>query len=249
MIRAVIGTALWIGVVDALAGLAVLAFLYTPESNVLMLGASALLLVVVAMLLMLSSTSAAHGLVHRQAPWRSVPAAMRLLPLVLVGLLVAGAICGSAGGFESWWLARAGEVDAAAIAAGDVTNTRPLHTAVRWLVMLVQWVLVPAWLATCLAWVSAYDRRDVLSLKWLGAGLHWRVLLVTALGVGLLVWLPWRYVYWRPRALPASSLEVVFGALKIGLIYLMSQIAWALTLCTAASRVVSPPTSVPPPDA
>jgi hypothetical protein len=240
MIAVVIRTALWIGLVDALAGLVVLAFLYTPESNVLMLGASALLVVVVALLLLLSSASAAHGLVHRQAPWRSVPAALRLLPLVLLGLLVVGAICGGAGWFESWWLARAGEVDAAAIAAGDVTNTRPLHEAVRWLVMLVQWVLVPAWLATCLAWASAYDRRDVVSLKWLGAGLHWRVLLITALAVVLLVWLPWRYVYWRPRTLPASSLELTFAALKIGLIYLLSQIAWALTLSTAATRV-SPP--------
>lgn len=237
MIGLVIRTALWIGIVDALAGAALLAFLYTPESNVSMLGTSALLVLIAGVLLLLSSTSAAHGLVHRQAPWRSLGAAVRLLPVVLLGLLVVGAICGGAGWFDAWWTSRAGEVDAAAITAGDVTNTRPLHTAVRWMVMLVQWVFVPAWLATCLAWAAGYERRDVMSLKWLGAGLHWRVLVVTALVVVLLVWLPWRYVYWRPRALPASSIEVAFAALKIGGIYLLSQVAWALTLWTAASRV------------
>lgn len=240
MIGPVVRTALWIGVVDAVAGLALLAFLYTPESNVLMLGVSGVLVALAAALLLLSSTSASHALVHGQAPWRSVGAAARLLPLALVGVLVVGLLCGAAGWFESWWVARAGEVDAAAIAAGDVTDTRWLHAAVRWIVAGVQWVIVPAWLATCLAWASGYERRDVLGLKWLAAGLHWRLLLVTGLGVALLVWMPWRYVYWRPRGLPASSAELVFAAMKIGAIYLLSQLAWALTLWTAATRVAAP---------
>lgn len=238
MIPTLLRTALWIGTIDAIAGLAVLAFLYTPESNALMLGLSGLLVLFAALLLLLSSTSAAHALVHRQVPWRSVAPALKALPLVVAGLLVVGLLCGAAGAFEGWWAARAGEVDAAAIVAGDVTETRPLHTAVRWAVMGVQWVLVPAWLATCLAWVAAYERRDVLGLKWLAAGLHWRLLLVTSGAVVLLVWLPWQLVYWRPRRLPASALEIVFTAVKIGAIYALSQVAWALALWTAASRVV-----------
>ena len=85
MIAAVIRTALWMGVVDALAGAALLGFLYTPEANVLMLGVSTLLVVVAGVLLLLSSTSASHGLVHGVAPWSSVGAAARHLPLVLRG--------------------------------------------------------------------------------------------------------------------------------------------------------------------
>lgn len=237
MIAIVLRTALWIGAVDAVAGGLVLSFLYTPESNALMLAMSALLVITAAALLMLSSTSAAHALVHAQPPWRSVVPALRSLPLVLCGLIVVGALCGGAGWFESWWVSRAGQVDAAAIAAGDITNTRPLHTAVRWAVVVVQWVFVPAWLATCLTWIAAYDRRDVLSLKWLGAGLHWPVLLVTLAAVVIAVWLPWRVVYWRPRGLPASTVEVVFTAVKVGVVYLLSQLAWALVLQTAATRV------------
>ena len=162
------------------------------------------------------------------------------LPLVLVVIGVVGLVCGAAGWFESWWMARAGQVDAAAIVAGNVTNTRPLHTAVHWLVVIVQWIVVPSWLATALAWIAAYERRDVLGLKWLAGGLHWRILLVTAAAVAVLVWLPWRFVYWRPRALPASSVEMVFIVAKLAVIYLLSQIAWAIVLATAARRVAAP---------
>ena len=250
MIAAILRTAIWIGVIDALAGLAILGFLYTPESNVLMLGVSALSVVLTALLLLLSSSSGAYSLVHRVAPWRAIGPAMRRLPPVIVGIVVIGLVCGAAGWAESWWTARAGQVDAAAIVAGDVTNTRPIHRAVHWAVAFVQWVVVPAWLATCLAWAAAYERRDVLSLKWLTAALHWRVLLVTAAGVALLVWLPWRYIYWRPRGLSASTVELVFLGVKLLVIYLLTQIAWAITLQMAAIRVTpSVPVATPPPAA
>lgn len=240
MIAVVLRTALWIGVVDALAGAAVFAFLYTPESNVLMLGVSALLVVLAVVLLLLSSASAADGLVHRRAPWTRLRAAVGHLPLILVVLVVLGTLCGGAGWFESWWMSRAGEFDAAAIAAGDVTKTGWVHSAVHWIVEFVQWVLVPAWFATALAWIAGYERRDLFTLKWLTAGLHWRLLLVTLLGVGLLVWLPWRYIYWRPRGLSASSAEVAFTGIKLVAIYLLSQVSWALSLWTAASQVPTP---------
>ncbi len=246
MIAAVLRTALWIGLVDALAGAAVLGFLYVPESNVLMLALSAVLVLVAAALLVVSSTSAAVGLVHQRAPWRCIGQAIRRLPLALVGIAVVGLLCAGAGGFESWWASRAGEIDAAAIAAGDVTQTRWLHTAVRWAVIVVQWILAPAWLAASLAWAAGYERRDVLSLKWLAAGLHWRLLLVTALGIVGLVWLPWGYVYWQPRGLPASSLELLFAGAKLAAIYGLSQVAWSLALWTAARRVPAP---LQPPDA
>ncbi len=240
MIAPVLRTALWIGIVDALAGAALLGFLYTPESNVLMLAVSVLLVVLAAALLLMSSTSAAHGLVHRQPPWASVGAAARHLPLVVVVLVVIGVICGGAGLFESWWMARGGEFDAAAIVAGDITRTGWVHSAVHWIVVLIQWVLVPAWFATALAWIAGYERRDVLTMKWLTAGLDWRLLGVTLLGVGFLVWLPWHYVYWRPRALPASAVEVAFTGAKLAATYMLSQVAWALSLWTAA-RMVPPP--------
>lgn len=240
MIVSVLRTALWIGAVDALAGAALVGLLYTPESNLLMLSASALLVLLAGLLLLLSSASAAHGLVRGQAPWSSVATAARHLPLIVLVVTVLGLVCGAAGWFEAWWASRAGEIDAAAIAAGDITDTAWMHSAVHWSVVLVQWVLVPAWLATALAWIAGYERRDVVTLKWLTAGLHWRVLAVTSVAVALLVWLPWQYVYWRPRELPTSAIEVGFTGAKLLSIYLLSQVAWAATLWTAARQVTAP---------
>ena len=237
MIATVLRATLWLSVVDALAGAALVGFLYTPEANVLSLGVSTLLIVVAGVLLLLSSAAAAHGLVHGITPWSSVSAAARHLPLMLVVLVVLGVLCGGAGWFESWVVSHAGEVDAAAMVAGDVTRTGWAHSGVHWIVVLVQWILVPAWFATALAWIAARDNRDVLTLKWLPAGLHWQVLVVTLVVVALFVWVPWRYVYWRPRFLPASSVEVVFAGAKLLLLYLLAQVAWALALWTAARRV------------
>ena len=237
MIRAVMTTALWMGALDAVACTAILGFLYTPESNVLMLVISAVLIVGGLLLLALSSASGAHGLVHGCPPWRSLGPAARRLPLLLSCALVIGVVCGVTGWFGAWWVARSGEVDAAAIVAGNVTRTQWLHATVRWAVALVQWVIVPAWLAASLVWVAGDDARGVLRFKWLKAGLHWRLLLATAATIAALVWLPWRYVYWRPGALPASSVELAFTIVKLTCIYLLVQVAWALILWTAARRI------------
>jgi len=241
MIRPVLTTMVWLAVIDALSLLAASAFLYTPESNPLMLLLSVVLVVAAAVVAMLSSSSAAWGLVHVRSPWHGLGPSLRMLPLVLAALVVVGLLCGGAGWFEHWWLRRAGEVDAALIAAGDVTRTGWLHASVRWCVALLQWVVVPAWIAASLAWAAAYGRRDMVSLKWLTAGLHWRLLLVTLAGVLLLVWLPWVAVYWRPRALPASTIEIAFTVIKLGVIYLAAHLAWALALWTAARRVQPAP--------
>ncbi len=237
MIAALIRTTLWVATIDALAGAALLGFLYTPESNVLMLTLSSLLVLLAAMLLVLASASASHALVHDGRPWTSLLPAARRLPLALLAIVVIGVICAGAGWFERWWMGHAGEFDAAAIAAGDITRTGGVHTAVRWFVAFVQWVVVPAWCVTVLAWIAAYEWRDVLTMKWLTAALHWRVLVIATAAVVLLVWAPWQAVYWRPRALPASTLEAVFAAVKLIAIYLLAQLAWATLLLTAAARV------------
>jgi len=244
MSGAIVRTLIWVGLVNALAFAALYGFLYTPESNVLMLGVSALLVLAAGVVLALSSTAASYALVHGRAPWSSISESARSLPLVFVALLVLGVICGGAGWFETWWMARAGEFDAAAIAAGDITRTGWVHSAVHWMVIAIQWVLVPAWLAAALAWVAGYERRDVLTLKWLTAGLHWKLVAATAAGVVLLVWLPWRYVYWRPRSLPASAVEVVFTGIKLIVIYLLAHLAWTIALWIAA-RMVHPAASAP----
>ena len=219
-------TTLWLMFGHALAGAAYLALIYTPESNVLMLAVSVALVLLGVAALVWTSTSAALALHTGGAPWRGGRRVSSMLP----GVVLAGAL-GDA------WVARAGEVDAAAIAAGDVTRTAWLHTTVRWAVALVQWAVVPVWLAASLAWAAAYGSRHVVSMKWLLVGLTPRVLLVALGAVALLVWLPWRALYWRPASLSSTTLEMAFSGIKLLGLYAAANLAWALVLDAAARAV------------
>jgi hypothetical protein len=160
-----------------------------------------------------------------------------MLPAVMVSVAVGGSLCWLAGWAGDAWTARAGEVDAAAIAAGDVTNTAWLHATVRWAVTLVQWVVVPVWLATSLVWATAYGTRHALTMKWLVAGLTPRVLLVALVAVAVLVWMPWRAVYWRPESLTSTTVEMAFAGTKLLGLYAAANLAWALVLDAAARGV------------
>jgi hypothetical protein len=227
----------WLAMGHALVGAAYVGLINTPDANVLMLMLSALLVVVGLVVVVLTSVTAARALHADEAPWRGWRSALRMLPPVLAAVTVVGLLCWLAGAFEAWWMARAGEIDAAAIAAGDVTHTGWLHTAVRWLVAVVQWVLVPCWLAASLAWAAAYGMRHVLSFKWLIAGLSPRVVLVALVSVVVLVWLPWRAVYWRPAAITSGTVEMAFTGLKLAALFVMANLAWVLVL-DASAKVV-----------
>lgn len=232
--RGVVTITLWLMLGHALVGAAYVGLINTPDSNVLMLMTSAALLTAGGAALVLTSVTAARALYTGEAPWRGWRAAFAMLPSALVAVVVVGLVCWLAGAAEAWWMSRAGEIDAAAIAAGDVTQTGWLHGAVRWLVALVQWVLVPCWLAASLVWATSYGTRHVLSLKWLLAGLAPRVLLVALVATVGLVWLPWRAVYWRPAAIDVETLELAFSGLKLLGIYTAGNLAWALVLDAAA---------------
>lgn len=234
--KAIVTATLWLMLGHALAGSAYLSLIHTPESNVLMLAVSLTLVLFGLTLLVWTSASAARALHAGSAPWHGWRGVMSSLPSVLVAVLVVGLLCWLAGTLGDAWSARAGEVDAVAIAAGDVTRTAWLHAAVRWAVVLVQWVVVPVWLAASLVWAAAYGSRHVFSMKWLIAGLTLRTLVVAVCAV-LLVWVPWRFVYWRPTGVSSTTLELAFTGIKLTGVYAAANLAWALVLDAAARAV------------
>jgi hypothetical protein len=230
MMRRIGWTTAWLVAGHAVAGAAYVALINTPESNVLMLTQSAILVLIGVTALVVPSASAAVALHAGRRPWAGLPGAVRLLPPVIVSVAVIGLLCAAAGWTGDWWVGRSGEVDAALIAAGDITRTDWLHEGVRLVVAFLQWVVVPAWLAVSLAWAAAYGARHVLSMKWLVAGLRPRLLVLTLAAVAGLVWLPWSGVYWRPAVLPAGTLEMAFTGLKLLTIGVLANLAWAVVL-------------------
>lgn len=236
MMRLLVVT-LWLMVGHAVAGAAYLGLIHTPDANVLMLVASAGAVLAGLLALLVTSTTAARALQTGLAPWRAWGSMLALLPAVgLAALLVLGLWWLSSLG-EAAWMARRGEVDAAAIAAADYTRTGWIHVTVSWVVAFVQWVLVPSWLASSLAWAVGYGPRYVLSMKWLVAGLHGRVVAAALVAVVLCVWLPWRGAYWRPSGLESSAAELAITGAKLFGLYAAANLGWALVL-DAAARVV-----------
>lgn len=237
--RRLITATVWLAAGHALVAAAYAGMIQTPDSSVPLLVLTATLVLAAMLLLLLTSASAARVLHADDVPWHGWSRVPAMLPGVMLAVLAVGFVGALATWGGMWWSAHAGQVDAAAIAAGDVTQTAWLHTGVRWAVAGVQWVLVPAWLAAALVWAAAYRTRDVASMKWLVTGLHPRVLLTTLAVVLVLVWLPWRVVYWRPPQLGTwtSWMEMTFIGLKLSWMYMSANLAWALVL-DAASRVV-----------
>lgn len=231
--RRLVVTTLAVSAGHALAFAAYLGLINTPDANVLMLALSSLLVVGGLGVVLLTSVLAARALQEGLHTWLGWRTALRLLPGALLTVAIAGLLCWLAGSFEAWWVSRAGEVDATAIAIGDITDTAWLHGIVRWTVAFVQWVLVPCWIASGLAWGVAYGIRHVLSVKWLVAGPTPRTLLTALVVVILLVWLPWQAVYWRP-AITSSQVEMAFTAVKLGLLFLAFNLAWVVVLDAAA---------------
>lgn len=59
-----------------------------------------------------------------------------------------------------------------------------------------------------------------------------------ALFVG--IWLPWQAVYWRPASLPPTWAQPVFAALKLLMLFVVANVAWAFILKMASRHSAEP---------
>lgn len=227
-------------VVAWLAGASLLPFalfwllLRVPESNVLMLAASAALVAVIVFVAGSIETVALLAL-------RGGPLGGRLLRRGLAGVLpfvaalaVFGVAWWATSGFDSWWASARGEIDAWLIARLDWTRTGWLHASVGWLSAFVRWVVG---LSLALALFAGLVRNEgdertheALWRRWMRAALSPRALAGLAALIVLFAWLPWQAVYWRPSWLTPSWHEAAFVAVKLGVLYLLANVGWALAL-------------------
>jgi hypothetical protein len=208
--------------------------LNTPESTVWMLALSVVLaamfavvtaLTIGVVLLAWSGQTWSPALVARAA--RGLPACVP--PVLLVALAWWLVLRGTA-----WVDAHSGEISAWFIARFGWSDVRWLFATVGWIAWWVQWVLAP--FAALVWW------RSILVGGWRPTGALVRealrpagVLVATAI-VLVLVWAPWtQLVPWRPRSVAPGSMELVFVAVKLGLVALLSATGCSLVARTAAT--------------
>ncbi|HWI17680.1 MAG TPA: hypothetical protein VNT81_08035 [Vicinamibacterales bacterium] len=225
---------IWILFGFAIAGGLYWAFLITPVSTALALGATALL--ALAVLALLGVTF--NGAIEIWSRGFSLAGMRRSLgsigSVVPAGLIV----------FVLWWLSsrvelsaaqNSGQINAWFIARFGWDDVSWLFTAIRYAAMWFTWVLGTLLAFSLMSAILHSGWEEAGKPSWLGRAVRPRALLVATLALVFLVALPWAYlVPWRPEGLPASSVELAFIVTKLSVAGIAAAIALALIAREAA---------------
>jgi hypothetical protein len=223
----------WLVAGHALLGLLYWLLLQIPESNLWML-ASSLLVLLAAVWLAGAIEMTALLAFAVDGPMRgALSLALRRAWLIVLPCALFAAIWWLSGAAAGWHARYAGQVDAAIIARTGWTRTAWLHGAAAWLIAAVRWVIGLS-LAVSFAAALAIGGLRGLHPRWAVRGLRWRPLAIAAAAMALGVWLPLQAAYWRPAFLLPNWTEPAFAAIKLAVMYVMMQLAWAAILRTAA---------------
>ena len=209
--------------------------LQIPESSVWMLAASCLVVSAAVWLTGVIEMTALLAL-PADGPMRlAFGTALRRAWMIVFPLGVFAALWWATGEAAAWHARYSGQVDAEIIARTGWTRTAGLHAAVGWLLAFLRWAAGLS-LAAALTASLAKEGVEGLRPRWMRHGLHWKALFATAVAIILGVWLPWQVVFWRPEALPPTWVQPAFAVLKLLLIYVAGNLAWAMVLRTASRR-------------
>ncbi len=226
----------WLVMGHAILGGLYWLLLQIPESNVLMLTASA---VTAAMILIGTGIVSGTGL----AWWpgsgfgAAAGAGVRRAAWVVPALAVFGLFWFITSVITARHAGHATEVDAWFLATFGWTDVSWFHTAFAWVLWFIRYV-VGAGLALALLAAAVHGgARAVIGLRWIPRAFHWQTVLVTTFAWLIGVYLPWQFVVpWRPASLPASWVQPAFAALKLGLVFVLMNAAWAIVLRRAAGQ-------------
>jgi len=209
--------------------------LQVPESNAWMLASS--LFIVLAALVMTGvvEETAILASASNEPMGMALQTALRRAWLVVLPLAVFGCVWWLTGTAQDWLTRHAGEIDAWIIAKIGWTKTSGLHTSLAWVIAFVRYGIGTSMALALLASVARQGLRGVTS-PWSRRGLAWKPLAIIAMVLFVGVWLPWQAVYWRPASLPPTWVQPAFAAVKLGVIYLVGNLAWAVVLRTASRR-------------
>ncbi len=225
----------WLVVGHAILGLLYWLLLQIPESNVFMLAGS--VAVVIVMVLWAGAVEAtalaawAPGIPLVQAGGAGLRRAIWIVPPALVFLLLWYAT----GHVSAWLDAHSSEAAAWFIATRGWTDVSWLHTTLGWIVWFLRYGCGVSLAAALMAGLVTKGAGTLAGAAWLKRAFHWRTLLLTTAVLFVCVWLPWRYVVnWRPESLPLSWVQPAFAAVKLGVVFVVMNAAWAYILRRAA---------------
>jgi len=223
----------WLVVGHAVVGGLYWLLLQIPESNAWMLLASALVVLAAVFLFGVVEFVAALGLTSDTPMKAAVRLGLRRWWLIIFPLVVFGCIGLIMGSVQRWLTLNAGQFDAWLMARTGWTRTAGLHASLGWLVAFVRDGVGTSLAVSLLAALASRGPRG-LSSDWVRAGLGWKRIVTVSLALLAGFWLPWQAVYWRPASLPSSWIEPAFAAVKLGVLYFVANVAWALVLRRAA---------------
>jgi len=216
-------------------------FLITPESTVWALIASVLL----AMATLAMAGFTAGGTVamwidgpSRAALQRAIRGAAGVIPAALVVWLLWWLTTHA----EVWVAMRSGQINAWFIARFGWADVSWLFIAVHRGAQWIRWVLSALLALSLIAGFVAIGWPALLQAAWLRRALRPRAIVMATIWFVLLIALPWMYlVPWRPKQVPATSIEFAFIVAKLSVTAILVAIGAAL-IAREASRVPDRPT-------
>lgn len=234
MTRRWIAIIAWLTIGHGLLGGLYWLLLQIPESNAFMLAASACVVLAALAWAGFVESVAVLGWTHDGPLAALASAGVRRAAWIVAALAVYVVVRVAAGTAGGWLTAHRGEIDAWLIARTGWTKTQGLHATLAWIVWFVRYGIGVALGAALLSALVLRGARALASLEWLKAACGWRTLLITAGVLWAGIWLPWHYVEWRPASLPPTAVQPAFAAVKLSVLFIVANVAWAVVLWRAA---------------
>ncbi len=158
--------------------------------------------------------------------------ALRRWWLIIFPLVVFGCIWLITGDVQRWLTRNASQFDAWIIARTGWTRTAGVHTSLAWLVAFVRYGIGTSLAVSLLAALASRGLRGLAS-DWVRAGVGWKRILTVCAALLIGLWLPWQAVYWRPASLPPTWVQPAFAAVKLIVLFVVANLAWAAILRSA----------------
>lgn len=230
---------LWILIGSAITAGIYWLFLITPESTVWALIASAFL--VLAALLMAGFTASGAIVMWSDGPsLAGIRRAVRAIPAAIPAALMVWGMGWLATRAQRGISMRSGTINAWFIAQFGWDDVSWLFSTIGYVILWFRWVLPAALAFSLIAGVVSTGWPALGGGAWLRRALRPRTLAVVTFWAVVLIALPWAYlVPWRPKQLPASSIEFAFIVAKLSLSAIVLAIGAALIVRASVSSADS----------